>query len=240
MNTTFTFFNDESVVVSFYDSFQVSHGSRNVSRETSKESDGSLIYRSLSRSRKHVYNYVRNNDFDYFVTLTFNPAFVDSFDFSACSKLITKYFSFLRRYNPLMSYICVPEMHKSGRFHFHALMRWCDLDLHFSGHHDRKGRTIYNSGNFPYGFSTVILTDNDRCRLATYLSKYITKQFISHVKSRKRYWVSRNLKYPEIVSRETSLNLVLDFFKDNHYTITYEKHSDACSIFDFKGGYLHE
>jgi len=154
---------------------------------------------SMSRTKQSVNYLARSNNFQWFVTWTFNPEKVDSFDYAACVQHLSDWLSNAKKRCPDMHYIVVPERHKSGRYHFHGLLGACD-DLGFvdSGHRS-KGDVIYNIGSYKLGFTTATRI-KDMKRVAGYILKYITKDLIGVTKGRKRFWASRNLNRAPIRS----------------------------------------
>lgn len=153
-------------------------------------------YNTLNRTRTKIYDYARCNDFKYFVTLTFNPELVDSFDIDASYKAMHLWLMHTRVKFPELKYLGVPELHKSGRFHFHFLMS-SDIEsvLLDSGKRD-KGHVIYNVGSYRKGWSTAIEL-YDKEKVPSYMVKYITKDLKERSPNKKRYWASRNLALPE-------------------------------------------
>lgn len=148
---------------------------------------------SMSRTVNTIYHKARSNTWDWFLTLTFNPDKVDSFDFDVCVKSLSIWLNHQRRNCPGMRYIVVPELHKSGRWHFHGLFADCDnLEFVDSGHTDH-GKPIYNVGRYNLGFSVATLVQDNE-RVTKYISKYITKELCAVTQNRKRYWCSRNLE----------------------------------------------
>lgn len=159
------------------------------------------LYSSLARTKNRVYYLARSNDWDWFVTLTFDPNIVDSYDYAACTSKLSNWFIMMRRKCPDMRYIVVPELHKSGRWHYHGLFAACDnLGFVDSGHKDKHGNTIYNVGNYRLGFTTATRVQ-DPARVTVYIGKYITKEVCAVTKGKKRYWCSRNLQQAEIDKR---------------------------------------
>lgn len=151
------------------------------------------IHSSLSRTVNTVYSYSRSNSWDWFVTLTFDPEKVDSFNYDECTNKLSKWLNNLRRICPDMKYLFVPEQHKSGRFHFHGLLSCCDeLTMTDSGHKTKDGSIIYNIGNYHLGFSTATRV-KDNQRVTKYISKYITKELTEVSFGKRRYWASKNL-----------------------------------------------
>jgi len=114
--------------------------------------------------------------------------------------------------NIQIRYIAVPEEHnskstKSDRvhsYHFHVLI----FDLPYIS------AKVY-SEVWRHGFIKINSVRGDEMRMASYLSKYLSKT--EHVKGSKRYLASRNLIKPQIV-QFTDLPLV-EFVK----TISYNR-----------------
>lgn len=146
------------------------------------------ISSSMNRTVNAVYQIARSNLWDWFVTLTFNPDLVDSFDYGIVVEKLTNWLSNCRRICPDMGYLIVPEKHVSGRYHFHGLFKDCD-DLGFvdSGKRDRKGNVIYNIGKYRLGFTTATRIV-DQARVTKYIAKYINKDLCSVSFGRRRYW----------------------------------------------------
>lgn len=171
---------------------------------------------SQNRAKNKIYDYARSNDFEYFITLTFDPLKVDSFDYSVCTKKLSKWLEHLKsRYAPDLKYLVVPELHKSGRYHFHGLFGNCgDIAFVDSGKTTLDGNIIYNIGNYKMGFTTAtkIL---DMSKTATYIGKYITKELSGHLKNKKHYWNSRNLLLPQEVN--CTLDELLDMGIDREF-----------------------
>ena len=88
----------------------------------------------------------------------------------------------------------IPEQHKSGRWHFHALISGYTSTLKDSHHKTDAGRPIYNITSFRSGFTTAVPIDN-RDAVAHYVTKYITKDMVKDYNQR-RYFASRNLVRP--------------------------------------------
>lgn len=161
---------------------------------------------SLKRAKDKIQDICLCNKFDYFVTLTFNPEKVDSFNVEEVKNAIKTWLNngvARRGYK----YIAIPEYHKSGRIHLHALMSG-NLQLVDSGHKHYE-KTIYNIADWQekFGFCTAIPIDGNINSLAYYITKYITK---GNDKIFGRfYWSSRNLnREPEIAYGMTDFGLV--------------------------------
>ena len=128
---------------------------------------------SVKRSKERIFDIALLNDWDYFITVTFDPEKVDSLDPKA---VIKKLNNWLRNavYRKGLKYVLVPEYHQSGRIHLHGLI--CgDFNYINSEHKTNRGQDILNISDWTYGFSTAIALDDNKTATAKYMTKYITK-----------------------------------------------------------------
>lgn len=124
------------------------------------------------RAKGRVRELAACNPWEYFVTLTFDPERIDSYNYAESLRFAMKWMSNRVQRNGL-KYVAVPELHKSGRLHIHALVSG-GLKLVDSGHKSR-GKKVYNLPDWP-GFTTAVRLSGDPEKVASYLSKYILKQ----------------------------------------------------------------
>lgn len=155
---------------------------------------------NLKRAIESIFDIAFINEFDYFLTLTFNDDIVNSKDEDEVHRVMRNWFgNMVKRHD--FKYLAVPEYHKKEkRIHFHCLCSG-DLDMVDSGtvlipERDKPVklstadkicknkdlyRTVYNLNNWHYGFSTLVrfnkCEDNGigTTAIAKYLTKYITK-----------------------------------------------------------------
>lgn len=162
---------------------------------------------NLKRAKEKIFDIAFMNNFDYFVTLTFNDDIVNSKNENEVNRVMRNWLNnMVKRYN--FKYLAVPEYHKKyNRIHFHLLCSG-DLDLIDSGtvmipdrdkpvklstakklcKDETQYRTVYNLENWKNGFSTVI--EFEKCKdnangttaIAKYLTKYITKDLTKVLK----------------------------------------------------------
>ncbi len=154
---------------------------------------------SARRSKNKIYDYARANIWEWFVTITFDPEKVNSFNYDECTKKLSKWLNNTKsRYCKDMKYLFIPELHKSKRYHFHGLISNCTgLDFTDSGHKTDDGEVIYNIGKYKYGFTTATKV-KDSQRVSMYIAKYVTKELTSTVKGKRRYWQSKNCNKPTV------------------------------------------
>jgi hypothetical protein len=145
-----------------------------------------------------------------------------------------------KKYSPNFAYVLVPEFHKDGAIHFHALMRDYNAELKPMNVF-QNGKRVYNLTGFTAGFTNAQKLDDDQTKAAAYLTKYITKDMITRFNKR-RYWVSKNLYKP--VKHYESLeklglshyihddNLVFSSDKYDMSVYQFERNLDIDSIYD--------
>lgn len=161
--------------------------------EDEKKRKERSIRSSMGRTVNSIYHIARSNSWEWFITFTFNPELVNSLDYTETVKKLSKWLNNIKTENPGLGYIIVPEMHKSGRFHFHGLFKNCGgLQFTPSGKKTPKGDPIYNVGRYKYGWTTATRV-TDQSRVTKYIAKYINKELCQVAFNKKRYWASRNL-----------------------------------------------
>ena len=156
-------------------------------------------YENLYRSKQNLIDLVYCNSlvspWEYFVTLTFDPQKVDSYDYDRVVEAMGKWLDNMKHQNKNLKYVLVPELHKSGRIHIHGLFKECpNLKLVDSGKY-KNGSKIYNIANYRYGFTTISKIKNQEA-VSVYMSKYMTKELIDKG-CKKTYWCSQHLERPK-------------------------------------------
>lgn len=177
--------------------------------------------RSVDRSYLMLRELLDMNDFDWFVTLTFDNLRLDRNDNEEVYLAYKTFIRMLSRKYPALRYISVPEKHESGALHFHLLMSgltpkqlgfvdsgkvccsWSPKNKVASKEYFERtkgnreltptdGLPIYNVTKFCYGFSTATrIASRERCNW--YVQKYLDKAFGSTDLFKKRFFYSSNL-----------------------------------------------
>lgn len=186
---------------------------------------------SIVRTRTTLEDLCLCNNFDLFCTFTFDPKRFNSKSIAYCKKYMNTWcHNAKNRHSKNLLYLIVPERHKSGAIHFHALIKNYEGKLKDSGH-IQGGRTVYNIPHWHFGFSTAVKIDNQEA-VSRYIRKYITKDMIL-LPSKKRYFCSQGLVRP---SKQYNFNIVpflrsvkTDFFptSDAEYYTIFKKDLDA-------------
>lgn len=200
----------------------------------------------LKRAREKVFDICYCNDWKYFLTVTIDPKQMDSADKTVVMEKLNIWLrnQVTRRG---LQYILVPERHKKGGIHCHALINDC-FDFVDSGrirvgkksydraYCDRQGIAysendyIYNLPQWRYGWSTALPVYDSGAKLAVYITKYVTKG--NDKIFGRYYWSSRNIiRSPEIMYMNTDFETVeaesfevpnTEFLLKYESNITYE------------------
>jgi hypothetical protein len=153
--------------------------------------------RSVRRSRSLINDYANCNDFEWFVTFTFNPKKVDRYDLDCCYLKMQGWLWRTHRKYENFKYIIVPERHKDGAVHFHALISGYGGNMKKTNVL-QDGRRVFNITGFTFGFTNAQKVDEDVKATVAYLAKYITKD-MEKIHNRRRFWSSKNLEKPMTV-----------------------------------------
>lgn len=190
-------YNDMFRVVIYNEPRQILLRENNIKRDKSqvRDSDYEPEISSLRRTKSTIRDLILANDFDLFATFTFDPDKVHNrFSYNDCWAKIQRWVHNQRDKSPDLTYIFVPEQHKNGAWHFHALLGHFNGRVKSSGHYSINGREIFNITSYRGGFSTASYIDNPEM-VANYVMKYITKDFIK-IFNQRRFTCSRNLNRP--------------------------------------------
>ena len=142
-------------------------------RAAGKKSEGENAERSARRARAKLRRLALANGFDYFVTLTLDPARIDRYDGAAVVKAVNRWAdNMVRRHG--LRYILVPEQHKDGAWHFHGFMAGSGLKAVDSGIR-WDGRIVYNLPQWKLGHTTAQRLYGDYHAAVGYCCKYIGK-----------------------------------------------------------------
>lgn len=183
---------------------------------TPKKISDEELYQQANRIKKRIRHYMLCNDFDLFWTLTFDSEKINSYDYLVVKAKIRAWLKGQREKHGKFSYLFIPELHKSGRLHFHGVTGGFSPTLTKARNIKtgrlvkKNGKQVYNADSYYLGFSTVTQIDSSE-KVANYITKYITKELLAIPFGYKqpKYFSSRGLVKP-IVSYE---NLERNYFE---------------------------
>lgn len=179
--------------------------------------------RKLARVKQTIRYYCTANAFDLFWTLTFNDEKVDAKHYDHAIQQLRAWLKYMREKFGKFDYLFIPELHQSGRIHFHGLTGGFFPPLTEARNQNtnrlirKNGKQVYNAPTWKNGYSTVSRIDNQMAT-ANYIAKYISKDLLqlNLGKGKHSYFVSRGLKKPEIyyrlVDKTTFEEFVPSFF----------------------------
>lgn len=172
---------------------------------------------SVNRTKNQVYDYSRANLWEWFVTLTFSPEKVVSrYDYDELLKKVqTKFNNIRKRIAPDLKYLIIPERHKDGAWHFHALIAQIG-GITMIPSIKRKGEQVYNFEQWNFGHTDCTRV-KDPVKAANYVGKYITKTLAFHSEGRQRYLVSNN------VNKGQELKEMVDAAEMNFFESVYDQ-----------------
>lgn len=186
----------------------------NQSAEDAEKAARHSMQVSLNRTKNTIYDLAKSNNWEWFLTFTFDPKRYDNTDYDVVTKLFKRFIDRIRKSDaPSLVYLVVPELHADGKkWHLHGLLsntQW--MEFRNSGCKGSDGETIYNLKNWTYGFSTATQI-KDPVRASAYITKYITKDVVLHTKNKRRYFASKNISRPQ-VTKINSPNSLIDIMK---------------------------
>ncbi|UBH14308.1 rolling circle replication-associated protein [Macrococcus armenti] len=197
--------------------------------------------RHIFEVKTKIKDYILNNHFDLFWTLTFDPkkcveAVEDEYRYDEMRKWLNKMRTkHNRKSNKQFTYIAIPERHKSGQIHWHMVTGGLEPGLIDSGKSFRNQK-IYNCLDWPHGF-TNIQKMRSKSKVSSYVTKYITKDLLySPVRKNKRkYWSSKNLILPDVYG--VTDDSLMDFLTDEYDRPIKPNYStDICDIWTIRTG----
>ncbi len=188
------------------------------SEEKTEEEKEYEKLKNLWRIKTKIKDYILSNDFNYFWTLTFKD---DRYDYDLAFQKMGKWLRKMRDKYGKFDYIMIPELHKDGAIHFHGVTGGLNAVIRDSGV-KHKGVKVYNCTDWEHGFTTLTKI-RSREKTASYVTKYVTKEMQNSIveKGKKKYWLSRGLRKPDITF--TELNLAPDLKPDFQ--------NDICAIY---------
>lgn len=218
------------------------------------------IKSSRNRALDNIFGYTLTNDWQYFVTLTFSPDFVNRSDDEEVKNFYVKFRRELQQQFQDIKILAIPERHPtSNAIHFHCLFGNCDLTKYITKAINpknnkpilSKGRQVYNLKFFKYGFSTLVKMTGDSLKVANYLTKYIVKDFGNIGYNKKSFYHTQNLNFKTkelyfssdmvLCSKKSDVQKMLlnsEVYKETEKMIVYRYHAKEIEPTHLKGALL--
>lgn len=186
---------------------------------------------NVSRARSRVRELAACNDWQYFATLTLDEGKQDRFDRQAWKKALGVWVgNYNKRYGAHLQYLIVPERHKNGAWHAHAL---------FGGiAPESLVRNEYGYLDMPYyahRFGFISLDPiRDKARCSSYIAKYITKEYANAdflEKNERMFYSSQGLQGKQTFVRCSGLYPVGSEWESEHCAIRWCKSIEEAYAF---------
>ena len=158
------------------------------------------LEQSISRARSRIFELALCNPWDYFVTLTLDPAKYDRHDLPAFRRDLSQWIRNQRRLHGCdFRYLLIPELHRDGAWHMHGLvsgLRVSALEFNANGYLD------YPPYRDRFGYLSLGPVRNLEA-----VSRYVTKYVSKDLAARKDelgahlFYASRGLSQAETLDR---------------------------------------
>ena len=212
---------------------------KNVNQYKKEYSDDEIRLKSLIRAKRRIIDLINTNQYEWkdvyknkicrpiFLTLTFRDNIQDlNFANNEFTKLIKKFnYEILKSKKSYLKYISIVEFQKRGAIHYHIIF----FNLPFIENLYDKLEKMWT-----WGFFNVKPVDKSE-NIGQYVSKYLTKKIDDdRLKTRKAYFISRNLIKPTIINIEELVNLLLKFIPKEALVYQREFESEYLSTINLK------
>lgn len=226
----------DSLIEIIYNKVPSNRGCRLPSDDDEKEFAGKLE-NNLIRAKTKIRDYVLSNNWEWWVTLTLNPAWLDRYDLPAFVKSFGEMIhNYNRRNNRQVKYLLVPEKHPtSGAWHFHGFFSGLpddDIVINEYGYYN----WIKYTDNFGYMSMSRI---RDKMRAANYITKYLTKTMAENVTAcgAHTYYCSKGLALPSVSYGDVFVGVPWDYQGLYCNKISFTPESLKTEDFSFFGIY---
>ena len=198
----------------------------NHKKPTKQQTTEQSIHRSVRRTRSTISDIVLCNKFDMWCTFTFDKLKHDRYDIAHCKSTMNLWLHRQQVRSDDFSYLIVPELHKDGALHFHALLRGYNGPLRATKQRTKTNKlTIHKITGYRAGNAQAVILDGNYDAIIGYLQKYIQKD-MPLLHGKKRFWSSQSLNKPTITQNGIfKFNLQNIIRNHPHYTVNsqYEK-----------------
>lgn len=89
--------------------------------ESDEETKEHRAMEQAFRIKRKIKYYCLSNNFNLFWTLTFDDSRVNALDYQFSRKRLQAWLKYMRETYGRFGYLFIPELHKSGRIHFHGV-----------------------------------------------------------------------------------------------------------------------
>ena len=156
---------------------------------------------NVDRAKAKVRELVLCNQWEYWCTFTINPEKYDRYRLKEYMKDFAEFIhNYNRRKEDGVKYLLIPEQHKDGAWHVHGFITGiAEKDLYIN----TNGYITWKQYEDKFGYISMKKLGKDIDRLASYCTKYMTKDTSKNVQElgAHLYYASQRLKKAEVIFR---------------------------------------
>ena len=158
----------------------------------------------LTRTKSQITDMIFANSWygGYFLTLTFDPTLVNCKDYNAAFSAIEHFTENMKRNNPNIKYILIPELHSKGTWHFHGIINYIDddemiiSDTFKSSENNHRVSPLYFNKGINYAKKISDNPDFSIYNICFYITKNFSTDLKNAPKRADKFIASSNLKEP--------------------------------------------
>lgn len=248
-NTSIKIYENHSKVWKSAKAFPTGQGTRTAKGEgLDKESN----QKRVQIARKNLlYDYSVSNEWQYFITLTFDRDKHDCTDFISISKKVSKWLNnYTNRQAPNFKYVLVYELHKDKQhYHIHGLVSGIPAEHMSKARNQKTGKLLKDKNgtqkwNFlpwqkTFGHTLFLELYGNIENTAKYITKYIGKTIgDSQFFGKQQIKASKGLSKPPKYAFKRVSNLNTEDYYNVHRTQKKECHSHISTLYENDHGQM--
>ena len=197
---------------------------------------------NITRAKSKIFELAFCNIWDFFITITIDPAKYERSNLDKFHKDLTQWFrDYKKKYGFKIDFLLIPELHKDGKsWHMHGFIKGVPIEhLQLFQIGDvmgkalaekvKNGDTVYNWKEYQnkFGFCDLEPIRNAEA-VSKYITRYINKDLANSVKELNAhlYYHSRGLKTAETKKKGTmTIDIAPDFVGD-YCTVSWFDYDD--------------
>src|SRR5476651_765914 len=189
-----------------------------IERERILGVNNAKLENNISRAKSKVFEYAYCNEFEYFVTLTINPAKYDRTNLQGYYKDFSQWLrDYSKKHKTKIKYLFIPERHDDGCWHMHGFISGIIQEHLIINEHGYLDWEHYKN---KFGWISLDKIRNQEA-CAKYITKYVNKNLEDSIKdlNAHMYYSSKGLNKAVEIKRGTlSANSIpLDYDFENDY-----------------------
>ena len=185
------------------------------SEDSQKSVNNEKLDNNISRAKSRVLELALCNPWEYFATLTIDAQKQNRYNLKDYIRDLGVWIgNYGKKYSTRLKYLIVPEQHKDGAYHAHALLMGVSRESLVKNQYGYLDMPYY-SNRFGYISLDPIRDIN---RTASYVTKYVTKDFATkREKNEHLFYASQHLSGKEVLHDGVCKGFDVNAFWSNDY-----------------------